>query len=207
MTQPTTHDDDQPSTDGSATPTAPVRSPAPTSAEPGAVNAAAEAAEAERAVEEDVQALRQSLSEGENRYLRLAADFENYRRRKDQELLDRRRYASEEAALALLPVLDNLRRAVEHAPEGGAEDFFVNGLHLVVREFEAGLERLGVTRVPGVGEPFDPAVHEAIGGQESDTVDRDTVIDELLPGYRLHDRLLRPSMVRIAHARRSDGPG
>lgn len=161
------------------------------------------AATAERAVVEDVDALRRSLSDGENRYLRLAADFENYRRRKDQDLADGRRYASEEAARGLLPVLDNLRRAVEHAPEGGAEDFFVNGLHLVVREFEAALERLGVTRVPSVGEPFDPAVHEAIGGEESD-VDRDTVIDELLPGYRLHDRLLRPAMVRIAHPRRTE---
>lgn len=161
------------------------------------------AAEAERAVVDDVDALRQSLSDGENRYLRLAADFENYRRRKDQELADSRRYASEEAARALLPVLDNLRRAVEHAPEGGAEDFFVNGLHLVVREFEAALARLGVTAVPGVGEPFDPAVHEAIGGEEAD-VAQDTVIDELLPGYRLHERLLRPSVVRIAHPRRTE---
>ena len=143
---------------------------------------------------------------GEARYKRLAADFENYKRRKNQELHDSRRYASEEAARALLPVLDNLRRAVEHAPEGGAEDFFVSGLHLVVREFEAALERLGVTRVPAVGEPFDPALHEAIGGDESDEVELDTVSAELVPGYRLHDRLLRPAMVRVAHPRHRETP-
>ena len=142
----------------------------------------------------------------ENRYKRLAADFENYKRRKAQELRDSHRYASEEAARALLPVLDNLRRAVEHAPEGGAEDFFVSGLHLVVREFEAALERLGVTPVPSVGEPFDPAVHEAIGGEESDEVERDTVSTELVPGYRLHDRLLRPAVVRVAHPRHKRTP-
>ena len=145
--------------------------------------------------------LREALLDGENRFVRLAADFENYKRRKTQELMDSRRYASEDAARTMLPVLDNLRRAVEHAPEGGAEDFFVNGLHLVVREFEAALERLGVEPVPAVGEPFDPAIHEAIGGEESDDVERDTVIAELVPGYRLHDRLLRPAVVRVAHPR------
>lgn len=147
-----------------------------------------------------VEQLSVRLAELEDRYLRLAADFENYKRRKTQELEDRSRYASEDAARAMLPVLDNLRRAVEHAPEAGAEEFFVNGLQLVVREFEAALERLGVTQVPSVGEPFDPALHEAIGGDEAD-VDRDTVSAELVPGYRLHDRLLRPAMVRVAHPR------
>jgi len=149
----------------------------------------------------DANALRDQLADIQDRYLRLAADFDNFKRRKTQELLDSSRYASEEAARALLPVLDNLRRAVEHAPEGDAEDYFVNGLHLVVREFEKALERLGVTPVPSVGEPFDPAVHEAIGGEESDDVDQDTVIAELQPGYRLHDRLLRPALVRVAHPR------
>jgi len=135
------------------------------------------------------------------RYLRLAADFENFKRRKAQEIADIRRYESEDAARALLPVLDNLRRAVEHAGEAGAEEFFVSGLELVVREFETALERLGVVRVPAVGERFDPAIHEAIAGEESDDVNEDTVIDELVPGYRLHDRLLRPAIVRVVHPR------
>jgi molecular chaperone GrpE len=174
---------------------------------PGHAAVPAEAAEAEKAVVADVDALRQALSDGEKRYLRLAADFENFRRRKDQEVVDSRRYASEEAARALLPVLDNLRRAVEHAPEaGGAEDDFLNGLTLVIREFDAALERIGVTPVPGEGEPFDPAVHEAIGGEEAD-VDRDTVSAVLLPGYRLHDRLLRPALVRVAHPRHAEASG
>jgi hypothetical protein len=90
--------------------------------------------------------------ERDARYLRLAADFENFKRRKTQEIADVRRYESEDAALALLPVLDNLRRAVEHAGEAGAEEFFVSGLQLVVREFETALERIGVVPVPAVGE-------------------------------------------------------
>lgn len=133
----------------------------------------------------------------DERYLRLAADFENFRRRKNQELLDRSRYASEDAALALLPVLDNLRRAVAHSGDAPAGDL-ISGLQLVVREFEVALEKLGVTPIDAVGRPFDPAVHEAIGSEESDSVDMDTVTAELQPGYRLHDRILRPALVRIA---------
>ncbi|HEX4755365.1 MAG TPA: nucleotide exchange factor GrpE [Candidatus Dormibacteraeota bacterium] len=136
----------------------------------------------------------------DERYLRLAADFENFKRRKNQELADRSRFASEEAARALLPVLDNLQRAVGHAGESSAADL-VNGLGLVVREFETALANLGVTPIDALGQPFDPAVHEALGGEESDTVDVDTVDAELQRGYRLHDRVLRPALVRVAHPR------
>jgi molecular chaperone GrpE len=136
----------------------------------------------------------------DERYLRLAADFENFKRRKNQELADRSRYASEEAARALLPVLDNLQRAVGHAGESSPDDL-VNGLGLVVREFENALGKLGVTPIDALGQPFDPAVHEALGGEESDGVDVDTVGAELQRGYRLHDRLLRPALVRVSHPR------
>jgi molecular chaperone GrpE len=143
----------------------------------------------------------EEIDDRDARYLRLAADFENFKRRKAQEIADVRRYESEDAALGLLPVLDNLRRAVDHASEAGAEEFFVSGLELVVREFETALERLGVVPVPAVGERFDPAMHEAIAAEESDDVEEDTVVAELVPGYRLHDRLLRPAIVRVVHPR------
>ncbi|HEY7927168.1 MAG TPA: nucleotide exchange factor GrpE [Candidatus Dormibacteraeota bacterium] len=136
----------------------------------------------------------------DERYLRLAADFENFRRRKNQELADRSRYASEDAARALLPVLDNLQRAVGHAGDSSPDDL-INGLGLVVREFENALTNLGVTPIDALGQPFDPAVHEAIGGEESDSVQVDTVDAELQRGYRLHDRVLRPALVRVAHPR------
>ena len=147
-------------------------------------------------------ALERSLAERSDQYLRLAADFENFKRRKAQELTERSRYASEEAARALLPVLDNLRRAVEHVPEGDPR----NGLQLVVREFEAALSKVGVEPVEAVGHAFDPALHEAIAAVESEDVDRDTVIDEVQRGYRLHDRLLRPAIVRIARPAATAAP-
>jgi molecular chaperone GrpE len=151
---------------------------------------------------EDPQVLRELLEERNNQYLRLAADFENFRRRKGQELTDRIRYSSEDAARALLPALDNLRRAIDHAPEG-TDSAFIDGVRMVVRQFEEALATLGVTPIDAVGAPFDPALHEAVAGVESPEVEHDTVVDELQRGYRLHDRVIRPSVVRVAHPVRS----
>jgi molecular chaperone GrpE len=150
----------------------------------------------EQAAEREIDDLRQALEERDAQYLRLAADFENFRRRSAQESSDRARYASESAAVALLPVLDNLQRAIQHAPEG---DPMVDGVRMVARQFEDALRAIGVTPIDAEGQPFDPGLHEAIGGEESAAVDRDTVAAVLQPGYRLHDRVLRPALVRVAH--------
>jgi molecular chaperone GrpE len=157
-----------------------------------------EAADGGGVVDQDVAELRRTLDECRDQYRRLAADFENFKRRKAQELSDRTRYASEEAARALLPALDNLRRAVDTAPVD-ADPGFLDGVRLTVRQFEDALAALGVTPIPAVGEPFDPSVHEAIAGVPSPDVEQDTVIDEVQRGYRLHDRVLRPALVRVAH--------
>jgi molecular chaperone GrpE len=151
---------------------------------------------AEQAAESEFADLRSALEERDAQYLRLAADFENFRRRNAQEMLDRARYASEAAAVALLPVLDNLQRAIQHAPDG---DPMVDGVRMVARQFEDALRSVGVTVIDAEGQPFDPAVHEAIGGEESADVERDTVLTVVQPGYRLHDRVLRPALVRVAH--------
>ncbi len=146
----------------------------------------------------DPELMRAMLSERQSQYVRLAADFDNFRRRKAQELSDRVRYASEDAARALLPALDNLRRAVDHAPEG-TDNAFLAGVRMTVRQFEEALTSLGITPIEAVGARFDPSLHEAVAGIESGEVEHDTVVDELQRGYRLHDRVIRPSMVRIAH--------
>lgn len=164
------------------------------------VESPSQRAEEDQPGERDAADLGRELEDLRDRYLRLAADFDNFKRRRSQERAEQLRYASEDAARALLPVFDNLQRAVEHAPDGDGGQL-LDGLNLVVREFRGALERLGVTPVPTVGQPFDPSVHEAIGGVESDEVDRDTVVDEVQPGYLLHDRLIRPALVRVAHPR------
>jgi molecular chaperone GrpE len=153
---------------------------------------------AAEAAAEDPAEIRAMLAERDSQYVRLAADFENFRRRKAQELNDRIRYGSEDAARALLPALDNLRRAVDHAPEG-TDDAFLEGVRMTVRQFEDALTSLGVTPIEAVGARFDPSVHEAVSGIESPEVEHDTVVDELQRGYRLHDRVIRPSIVRVAH--------
>ncbi len=154
--------------------------------------------------QEEVESLRRDLEERNDQLLRLAADFENFRRRKAQELADRSRYASEDAARALLPVLDNLRRAIGHSAADGNGQQLLDGLRMVVVQFEQALAAVGVETVETVGARFDPAVHEAIGGEESGDVSEDTVVAELQPGYRLHDRLLRPALVRVARPRRGE---
>lgn len=141
-----------------------------------------------------------------NRYTRLAADFDNFRKRTAREQAERSRFAAEPAARALLPVLDNLRRAVDHLPDDGDRGV-LDGLRFVVRQFEEALESVGVVPIDAVGKPFDPAEHEAVTGEESDRVDVDTVIDELQRGYRIADRVIRPAMVRVAHPRHVAVPG
>lgn len=151
---------------------------------------------AEPQPETETGELRRAVEERDAKYLRLAADFENFRRRAAQESLDRSRYGAESAAISLLPVLDNLQRAIQHAPEG---DPMVDGVRMVARQFEEALRSIGVTPIDAEGQPFDPALHEAIGGEESPEVEQDTVVAVLQPGYRLHDRVLRPALVRVAH--------
>src|SRR5260370_23005542 len=107
---------------------------------------------------EDPEVLRAMLTERQAQYLRLAADFENFRRRKAQELADRARYGSEDAARGLLPALDNLRRAVDHAPEG-IDNAFLEGVPLTLRQFEDAPASLGVTPIEAVGAPFRPSLH------------------------------------------------
>lgn len=152
------------------------------------------------ALEAELEERERALQQQDDRYRRLAADFENFRRRTASELADRSRHGSEAAARELLPVLDNLRRATEHLGGDGTEQLR-EGLTLVVRAFEEALARIGVQPIESVGRAFDPALHDAVAGEESDEVETETVIDELQRGYRLHDRVLRPAMVRIAHPR------
>src|SRR5260370_21100131 len=105
-------------------------------------------------VDPELQAARDEAQASFARYQRLAADFENYKRRTRQDLADRTQYANEELLRKLLPILDNLRRAMEHAPEGVDRNWF-DGLRMVMRQFEDTLQPQGVSTIPAVGEKFD----------------------------------------------------
>jgi molecular chaperone GrpE len=151
-------------------------------------------------VDPELQAAREEAQANFGRYQRLAADFENYKRRTRQELGDRTQYANEELLRKLLPILDNLRRALDHAPEGADGNWF-DGLRMVVRQFDDTLQAQGVSPIPAVGEKFDPSKHEAIAREETDEHEEGTIVEEMQPGYRLHERVLRPTLVKVAHPR------
>ena len=133
-------------------------------------------------------------------FLRERADVENFKRRMQREQAESLRFANEPLIRDLLPVIDNLERAVGHAQGGGNSQSLVEGVALVVRSLLDALEKHGVTRVTAKGEPFDPTRHEAMAQAESTQVAPNTVIDEYRPAYLLHGRLLRPALVTVAKA-------
>lgn len=138
------------------------------------------------------------LRELEERYLRVLADFDNYRKRSQREIEEAARRGLVDGLRELLPVLDNLERALAAAVEGSSSDELVRGVQLIVRQLADALRRLGVTPVAGVGNRFDPEVHEAVVQEESNGVLEPTVVAEFQRGYRLGDRLLRPALVKVA---------
>ncbi len=130
-------------------------------------------------------------------HLRLAADFENFKKRARQDQLDTVQYANSTLVERLLPVLDDFRRIVEHAPPDVDENW-LRGVQLSLQKLDEVMEAIGVRRIDSEGLPFDPKVHEAIGSVESADHPDDTVLAELRPGYRLHDRVVRPALVRVS---------
>jgi len=136
--------------------------------------------------------------------LRLSADFENFRRRAEREREANERHASASLIGRLLPVLDNFERALSREPGGGADRLY-DGVALIFRQLLDELRKEGLVAVDSVGEPFDPEFHEAVATTVEDALPPDIVVEELQRGYRLHERLLRPSLVRVTVDRR--GPG
>ncbi|MFQ5351295.1 MAG: nucleotide exchange factor GrpE, partial [Thermoanaerobaculia bacterium] len=161
--------------------------------------AAAESAESgsdtARESNDDLSELEAELLELRNRSVRTLADFDNYRKRVARERSEERRYAAADLAQDILAVVDNLERAL--GSEGSAEDL-KQGVGMIHRQLEATLGRHGVRRVTALGEPFDPTLHEAVMRVEEAEVEEPTVREELQSGYTLHERLLRPSMVKVA---------
>ena len=149
-------------------------------------------------------ALRRELEELRGRSLRAMADFDNFRKRAEREREELRRHALSGALADLLPVLDNLERAV--AAQGSLEDLRL-GVEMTLRQLQEILRRLGLQVVSAVGQRFDPHVHEAVMREERSGVVEPTVTAELLRGYLLHDRVLRPAMVTVAVPPEGDGQG
>jgi molecular chaperone GrpE len=161
--------------------------------------------EPDRAVglENKIALLEKEKKDNWDRYLRAAADLENHRRRTRKELDEARVDARGKVLKEMLPVVDNLERAIEHAaPTDQTAQPIIEGIQLVLRQFMTAFERLEVTVVEAMNQPFDPNLHEAISQQESDQP-AGTVVQVLQRGYRVGDKLLRPALVVVAKAKAS----
>lgn len=130
--------------------------------------------------------------------LRLAADFDNYKKRARRELSDTAKMAREDVLKELLPVFDNLERATSHATQATDVKALTEGISMVTRQFVDTLGKLGIERVAALGLPFDPTVHEAVQHLETTEYAPGTVAMELQAGYRQGDRVIRPAMVVVA---------
>lgn len=137
-----------------------------------------------------------------DRYLRLAAEFDNYKRLAQRDQRDQIRFGNEQLLKELLPVVDNLERAIKAAKDGGSGDSLVQGVDLTLKQLNGALGKFGVQPIPTVGQPFDPSGHQAVASVPSDQVPEQHVVEEFQRGYRLHDRILRAAMVTV-----STGPG
>jgi molecular chaperone GrpE len=150
-------------------------------------------------LEAKLAAAEKEKKENWDRYLRAAADLENTRKRQKREIDDAKFDAKSRVLKEMLPVVDNLERAIEHATAQAGNNPIVEGVQLVLRQFMTAFERLDVVPVDAANQPFDPNLHEAISQQESDAPPG-TVVQVLQRGYRSGERLLRPALVVVAKA-------
>lgn len=174
--------------------------------EQAVTNTAEERQREAAAAEEALAASREEAAKNRDLYLRTLADLENYRKRAQREKEELSRFANENLLRELLPVIDNLERAIEHARGDQGGGGILQGVEMTLSQFVKVLEKAGVKPVAAVGEPFDTARHEAMGHEESADFAPQTVVRELQKGYLLNDRLLRPAMVLLAKAPQTAGP-
>jgi len=139
-----------------------------------------------------------------DKYLRLAAEFDNYKRLSLREQRDSARFANEGLLKEMLPILDNLERAVRSSKDKHRRDGLIQGVELTLKQFMETLAKFGVRPIASVGQAFDPSRHEAVARVESNTVPAGSVVDEFQRGYYLHDRILRPAMVTVSAAEQAD---
>lgn len=150
-------------------------------------------------IEQDPLAeLKQQIEESQNRYLRVQADFDNFRKRTRKEKEDLLKYASQPLVEGLLPAIDNLERALTAAQDTSTGDNSLRvGVEMVYRQLVQVLQQEGVVAIESEGKPFDPQFHQAVMQEENPDQESGIVLQELQKGYLLKDRVIRPSMVKV----------
>jgi len=159
------------------------------------------------ALRDELEKTRQTAREFEDKYMRLYAETENFKKRMSRESAEREKYYNEGILKELLPVVDNLERAIAHAEENGeGGSGLIEGGRMVKKQFMDALMKFGVKEVECIGLPFDPAAQQAMMQMETADYDEGTVVEVFQKGYWLNDRILRPAMVTVAK-RPAAGPG
>lgn len=146
----------------------------------------------------EVERLTAEKKQAEDQLLRTMAEFQNFRKRKEQEADQIRQFATEKLVTGLLPVLDNFERTIVALEAGAPIDKVVEGIRLIDRQLRSVLEGQNVRRIDSHGKPFDPDYHEAIAAEESHELPENTVVGEVEAGYRMADKVIRPARVRVS---------
>ncbi|MFC7783218.1 nucleotide exchange factor GrpE [Rossellomorea sp. GCM10028870] len=146
---------------------------------------------------DELSQLEEKLNESENRYLRLRADFDNFRRRVNVENEAKEKYRAQGLITELLPALDNFERALNIEADNDQTKTLLQGMEMVHRSIVEALKKEGVEPIEAVGQQFDPHLHQAVMQTEEENVDSNVVVEEFQKGYKLKDRVIRPSMVKV----------
>ena len=144
----------------------------------------------------ELEALKDQAAHQEDKYLRLAAEYDNYRRRTTKEKESIWNDAKADAASAFLPVYDNLERALKQET---ADEAYKKGVEMTMTQLRSVLEKLGITEIPALGQPFDPALHNAVMHVEDESLGENTVAEVFQAGFKLGDKVIRFSMVKVAN--------
>lgn len=138
------------------------------------------------------------LNECKTSFTRLSADFQNYKKRVEKEKADIYQYGCEKLAVDLLPVIDNLDRAIESSKDNEEGKAILEGLDMVMKQLKGALEKHGIEEIDALNNEFDPNLHHAVMQEESDDVEENTVTAVFQKGYKLHSKVIRPAMVKVS---------
>ena len=153
-------------------------------------------AEAPNPLLEELEALKKSLSDQEDKFLRLAAEYDNYRRRSQKEKESAYADAKTDAVSAFLPVYDNLERALKQET---CDEAYAKGVEMTMTGLKEIMTRLGIEEIPALGQPFDPSLHNAVMHVEDESAEENTVVEVFQAGFRLGEKVIRFAMVKVAN--------
>ncbi len=146
----------------------------------------------------DVKKFKKEFSELNDKYLRLYADFENYKRLVAKEKEELIKYSNEELIKELLSVIDHLELALQHSSNNEASTALAKGVEMTLKEIKTALEKFGLVSIEALGKPFNPFVHHAMSQIESEEAEENIVVSEFRKGYMLKDRVLRAALVAVS---------